>query len=148
MPSVLWCWSTIFKAVVSGLAVQVEPSHQYPITFCCQVTDGSRGALWHNTIWHGSACEEKCATEFLHAEKMAPTDIHWHLLNVCRDQPVDLSTVSTVRRWMGSFSSSNTESGSHCSCRCLWVWHAGSCSSLVKMHSSWWWLTVLKNSVL
>ena len=25
-------------------------------------------------------------------------------------------------------------------CRFLWVWHAGSCSSLVKMYSSWWWL--------
>jgi len=28
-----------------------------------------------NGIWHESVYEEKCATEFLHAEKMAPVDI-------------------------------------------------------------------------
>ena len=34
-----------------------------------------------------------CITELLHMEKMAPTDIHWCLLNVCRDQALDMSTV-------------------------------------------------------
>jgi len=32
---------------------------QYPIAFCCHVTDGSRGAVWHSDIWHGSAYEAK-----------------------------------------------------------------------------------------
>ena len=27
-----------------GMAVEIEPSHQYSITFCCCMTDGSRGA--------------------------------------------------------------------------------------------------------
>ena len=27
-----------------------------------------------------------------------------------------------------------------CWCSFFWVWHAGSCSLLVKMHSKWWWL--------
>ena len=27
-----------------------------------------------------------------------------------------------------------------CWCRFWWVWHAGSCSWLMKTHSSWWWL--------
>ena len=38
---------------------------------------------------------------FLHAEKMAPSDIHQRLLNVCRDQTVD---VSTLRWWVVHFS--------------------------------------------
>lgn len=29
-----------------GMAVEVEPSHQYPIPCCCCVTDGSKGAQW------------------------------------------------------------------------------------------------------
>jgi len=44
---------------VDGMAVQVEPFHQYPIACCCCVTDGSRGALWHSGIWHGNADEAK-----------------------------------------------------------------------------------------
>jgi len=27
-----------------GMAVEVEPSHQYSLRFCCHVPDGSRGA--------------------------------------------------------------------------------------------------------
>jgi len=33
------------EADVGGMAVEVEPSHRYPIPFCCCVTDGSRGAV-------------------------------------------------------------------------------------------------------
>jgi len=32
-------------ADVGGTAVETEPSHQYPVTFCCRATDGSRGAF-------------------------------------------------------------------------------------------------------
>ena len=46
--------------------------------------------------------KQKCATEFLHVEKMAAIHIHWCLLNVYGDQRVD---VSTVRRWMVCLSS-------------------------------------------
>ena len=49
----------------------------------------------------------KCIrVEFLHVEKMAPTDIHWHLLNVVEDQTAD---VSTVRWWVVSFSCGNSD---------------------------------------
>jgi len=41
--------------------------------------------------------KQRCVTEFLHAEKIAPTDIHGHLQNVSRDQTL---AVSTVRRWV------------------------------------------------
>ena len=37
--------------------------------------------------------KQRCVTEFLHAEKIAPTDIHQCLLNVYGDQTVKVSTV-------------------------------------------------------
>ena len=38
--------------------------------------------------------KQRCVTEFLHAEKMAPTDIHLCLLNIYGDQRVDVSTMT------------------------------------------------------
>ena len=40
----------------------------------------------------------RCGTEFLHAQKMAPTDIHKCLLNVYGDQMVNMSTVKDALR--------------------------------------------------
>ena len=51
--------------------------------------------------------EQRYVTEFLHTKKMAPIDIHRHLLNVDRDQAVD---VSTVRWWVVHFRSVNSGS--------------------------------------
>jgi len=50
--------------------------------------------------------KQRCVTEFLHAEKLAPNDIHRRLLNVYGDQTVD---VSTVRRWVACFSSGDSD---------------------------------------
>ena len=50
MLPILLCWPTTSEADVCGIAVEVEPSHQYPVTCCCHVIDDSRGALWQNTI--------------------------------------------------------------------------------------------------
>ena len=84
----------------------------------------SRGTIWQNGIWHGSMCMKEvcmmkvcmmevcmnvCGTEFLHALKMAASDIHWHLMDISGDQTVDLST---VRQWVVCFSSGNSNSGS------------------------------------
>ena len=66
---------------VGDMTVEVEPSHQYSITFCCHVTDGSREAVSQNSDMDMSM-EQRCGIEFLYVEKMAPTDIHWHLLNL------------------------------------------------------------------
>ena len=44
-PPILSCWPMTSEADIGGTAVEVEPSHQYPITCCCCVTDGSRGAV-------------------------------------------------------------------------------------------------------
>ena len=45
MPPILLCWPMVSEVNVGGMAVEVEPSHQHPITFCCCVTEGSRGAV-------------------------------------------------------------------------------------------------------
>ena len=73
-----WCNLRLFPLVLlpvthekSSTAVEVELSHQYPITCCCCVTDGSRGAIWQNGFWLGSVdrakvchwippCRKKC----------------------------------------------------------------------------------------
>ena len=49
--------------------------------------------------------KQRYVIEFLHAEKMAPNDIHQRLLNIYGDQTVD---VSTVRRWVARFSSGDS----------------------------------------
>ena len=49
--------------------------------------------------------EQRCVIEFLQAEKMAPIDIHQHLLNIYGDQTMD---VSTVRWWVVYFSSGSS----------------------------------------
>ena len=51
--------------------------------------------------------KQRCGAEFLHAEKMAPVDIHECLLNVSGDQTVD---ASTARWWVVCFSSGDSGS--------------------------------------
>ena len=45
MLSILFYWTTTSEADVGDMAVEIEPSHQYPIPLCCCVTDGSRGTV-------------------------------------------------------------------------------------------------------
>jgi len=52
--------------------------------------------------------KQRSGIEFLHEEKVAPTDIHQHLLSVYRDQTVH---VSTVKWWVVCFSSVSTVYG-------------------------------------
>jgi len=44
-PSILLCWPTVSEADDGGMAVVVEPSCQYSITFYCLVTAGSGGVV-------------------------------------------------------------------------------------------------------
>ena len=60
---------------VGGMEVEVEPSCQYSITFCCCMTDGSRGVLWQNAMWHRSVYEaEVCHWILAHGKN----GTHWH----------------------------------------------------------------------
>ena len=49
MPPISWCRPTTSEVDVGGMAVEVEHSHQYPITFCCHASNSSRGTM---TKWH------------------------------------------------------------------------------------------------
>ena len=51
--------------------------------------------------------KQRGGTEFLHVEKMAPTDIHRRLLYIYGDQAVD---VSSERQWVVCFSSVGRDS--------------------------------------
>ena len=57
-----------------GMAVEVESSLQYSITLYCCVTDGSRGSVRQNGIWHGSVYEVKVCNW------MPPSGKKWHPL--------------------------------------------------------------------
>ena len=50
--------------------------------------------------------KQRCGIEFLHEEKMAPTDVDRQLLNVYGDQTAD---VGTVRQWVVCFSSGESK---------------------------------------
>ena len=77
MSPILLCWPTMSEVDVGSMAVEVEPYHQYSITFCCCASDGSRGAVWQNGVWHGSAYEaEVCHWIPPSWKNIAPTDIH------------------------------------------------------------------------
>ena len=60
----------------------------------------------------------------LHADKMAPIDIHQCLLNIYGDQAVDVSTVG----WDGWYVSAVATRGHLQWCSLLQVQHANSCS--------------------
>ena len=75
MPLILLCWPTVSEVNVGGMAIEAESSHQYYITYCCHVTDGSRGAVGQNDTWYGSAYEAKLCHWVPPYKKMAFTDI-------------------------------------------------------------------------
>ena len=45
MPPILLCWPMMAETNNGGMAVEAEISHQYSVTCCCCVTDGSREAV-------------------------------------------------------------------------------------------------------
>jgi hypothetical protein len=93
IPPVLLCWPTASQADVRDMTVEVEPSRQYSVKFCCRATDDSRGHSDKMASHVEVRMKQRCVTEFLHAEKIAPNDIYRCLLNVYGDQTVDVSTV-------------------------------------------------------
>jgi len=50
--------------------------------------------------------KQRRVTEFIHAEKITPTDIYQLLLNAYGDQTVD---INIVRQWVVHFSSGNSD---------------------------------------
>jgi len=97
MPHIL-SWLTASEADVVDTAVEVEPFWQYPITFCCHATDGSRGAVGENAIWCGSSYEAK-ACHWI--PPCGRNGMHWYSLMLAEcwmlsgDQTVSVSTPKT-----------------------------------------------------
>jgi len=54
MLPILFSQSMTSEVDVDVITLEAEPSHQYSLTCCCLVADGSRGAVWQNGIWYGS----------------------------------------------------------------------------------------------
>ena len=87
-------WPPMSELDVCGIAAEAESSHQYSITFYCCVKDGSRGAVCQRGVWHGIVyMKHRYVIEFLHTEKMAPTDINWCCPNIYEDHAVVVSIV-------------------------------------------------------
>lgn len=92
----------------------------------------------------------QCPQHFNPPEELAslhcqPPTTHQCWLNLSGDQIVG---VSAMKCWVVHFNSCNSNSGAPpLPCRFVWVQHVGICLSLVKMHSSWWWLCWKRVSV-
>jgi len=122
MPHILLCWPTPSEADIDGIAVKLEPSHQYSITSCCHVTDGSRGAVWQNASEMEECMEQRCVTELLLVEKKQhPVTKQWMWPQWDGEWYVSAVVTLTVNHFHW--------------CRLLQEQHVGSCSSLVTMHS-------------
>jgi len=83
--------------------------------------------------------EQRCVVEFLHADKIVPTDLHQSLSNISGDQTDGVSTVRQCVSALGTV-------GHLRWCRFLQAQHADSCSLLGKMQLLV--VTMLKNSGL
>ena len=66
---------TMSEVDAYNTAVEAEPSHLFSIACCCRVTDGSTGAVWHNSFWHWSASEAK-ACHWI--PPWGKNGTHWH----------------------------------------------------------------------
>ena len=119
---ILWCWW--------------YGSRGWTFPCCCCVTDGSRGEVWQNGVWCGSADEEKvchwippCGKNDTHCHSSTLAEHLWRPESGCEHSEV----------WGGYFWAVTTVTVGHLNwCRFVQVLHACSCSSLVKMHT-WWW---------
>lgn len=84
MHLILLRWPTMSEAYVAGMTVEVEPSCQFSIQFCCHATDGNR---WQNGVWQEVHMQQRCVAEFFHAQKKKGRRTCWH-------QTVNASTMN------------------------------------------------------
>ena len=81
MPPILLRLPTTSEANVVDMAVEIEPFRQYSVKFCCRATKTAEGQSDRLASDMEVRMKQRCVTEFLHAEKIAPNDIHRRLLN-------------------------------------------------------------------
>ena len=67
-------------------SVEAEPSCQYSITFSCMQQIVAEGQSDRMASDMEARMKQRCVSEFLQAEKIAPANVHQHLLNVYGNQ--------------------------------------------------------------
>ena len=107
MPLILLCQP--MTSGVDGVAVDAEPSHQYSIPCCCRVTDGSRRAVWHSGVWHGSAYKVKACNWIPPCRK---NRTHWHSSMLAEHSWRPISGCEHSEVVGGAFHSDNSYGGS------------------------------------
>ena len=125
MPPTLLCWPTMSEVDVDSMAVKAEPSHQYSVTLCCCVMDGSRGAVWQIGVYIAKVCHW-----------IPPCGEKWHpltFMNTCWT-PMEPKEWMWGSEWYIVAVATVTVGHLH-RCRFSLVGHASSCSLLMKMHS-------------
>ena len=127
MPPFLWCWPMTSEADVGGTAVLVEPSTNISLYFVAVWWMAAEGQSDRMASEMEVCVKQRCGTEFLCAEKMAPGDIHWCLQNAYGHQTVNVSTVRWWWQWQW-FTSTGADAY-NCSAQAL---------VHCKMHSKWW----------
>ena len=93
MQPIFLCWPATSETDVAGMALEVEASHHYSVTYCCHVADSSKGQSDKMASDIDVWMKQRGIIEIFYVEKIAPTDIHECLLNVYGDQTVKVSTV-------------------------------------------------------
>ena len=91
------------------MTVEAEPSCQYSVTFCCHMTDGRRGRVWQNGVWHESVYE---AMLFHWIPPCIRNCTCWPSLMLAECLWRPSGTPSGIHRWVQHFSSSNSDSES------------------------------------
>jgi len=128
MPPILVLWPPTSEVNGGGMAVEVELSQQYSITFFCHMTYSSREAVWHNSVWHGSPYETKMWEIIPPCGKNGAFIDAWWMLMEAKQW--------TWAQWNSGWCVSAVGTVGHLRwCRLLQAWHAGFCSQLARMHS-------------
>jgi len=100
MTHIWWCWPLAPKEDGCGRTSTFHCICCFLLLLLCERWQ-LRCSLTLKHVW-----KQRCKNEFLHEEKITPTDIHWRLLNISGGQTVDASTV----RWSEvHFNSGNTD---------------------------------------
>lgn len=134
----LCCWPTTWEVDIGGMTIEAEHSHQYSVTFCHCVTDGSKRTVWQNSIWHWKCiwCKSVELNSSMRKELRSLTCINTYWMFVETKQWM-------LAQWCGMWCVSvvvTVTVGPLYWFQFLQAQHEGSCSLLAKMHG--------KNNVL
>ena len=75
MPPILLCWPTTSEVDVGGTAVEVDLPTNIPLHAVAVWQMAAEGQSDTMASDMEVQTEQRCETEFVHAEKMVPTDI-------------------------------------------------------------------------